>query len=106
EDTKALKTGVLSPDEFLAQARIAWNENVGQYWYTLDRFADGLLFYYFGTTDQVSHMMWRAMDPGHPAFTDADLQYRSVVEDLYAEVDGIVGRTASRLGPDDVLVVM
>jgi predicted AlkP superfamily phosphohydrolase/phosphomutase len=64
------------------------------------------MFYYFGHIDQVSHMMWRAMDPGHPAFTSADLPYRSVVENLYIEIDGIVGDTASRLRPEDLLVVM
>ena len=78
EDTKSLKTGVLSPDEFLEQARITAAENLRQYQYVLDRFSDGLLFYYFGHVDQVSHMMWRAMDPGHPAYTAADWPYRSV----------------------------
>ncbi len=66
----------------------------------------GSLFYYFGHIDQVSHMMWRAMDPGHPAYTAADLPYRSVVENLYIEIDRIVGETASRLQPEDLLVVM
>ena len=47
------------------------------------------MFYYFGHIDQVSHMMWRAMDPGHPAFTSADIPYRSVVENLY--IDGASG---------------
>jgi predicted AlkP superfamily phosphohydrolase/phosphomutase len=106
EDTKALKTGVLSRDDFLAQARLTKDENLRQFRYVLDRFDDGLLFYYFGHVDQVSHMMWRAMDPDHPAFTSADLPYRSVVEDLYVEMDGIVGETVARLRPDDLLVVM
>ena len=69
-------------------------------------FADGLLFYYFGHVDQVSHMMWRAMDPTHPAYTDADANYRHVIEDLYVQMDGVVGRTAAALGPQDLLVVM
>ena len=106
EETKGLKTGVLTPDEFLTQARIAGDEITQQLWYALDRFGDGLLFYYFGNVDQVSHMMWRAMDPGHPAFTVSDLPYRSVVEDLYGSVDGMVGTVASRLGSNDLLVVM
>ena len=52
-------------------------------------------------------MMWRPMDPQHPAYDPAvDPQYRSVVEDLYVEMDAIVGRTLASLGPDDLLVVM
>jgi predicted AlkP superfamily phosphohydrolase/phosphomutase len=106
EETKALKAGVLSSREFLEQARIANEENVRQYTYVLNRFDDGLLFYYFGNIDQVSHMMWRAMDPGHPAYTPADAQYRTVIEDLYAGVDDLVGNTLSQLRPGDLLVVM
>ena len=44
------------------------DEITRQYRYVLDGFDDGLLFYYFGNLDQVSHMMWRPRDPGHPAY--------------------------------------
>jgi predicted AlkP superfamily phosphohydrolase/phosphomutase len=107
EDTKSLKTGVLTADEFLAQARIAADENFRQYSFVLDRFRDGLLFYYFGNVDQVSHMMWRARDPQHPAYDPArDRAHEKIVETLYAGLDAIVGETAARLRPDDLLVVM
>ena len=107
EDTKSLKTGVLTADEFLAQARIAADENFRQYSFVLDRFRDGLLFYYFGNVDQVSHMMWRARDPQHPAYDPTrDRAHEKIVETLYAGLDAIVGETAARLRPDDLLVVM
>ncbi len=50
--------------------------------------------------------MWRSMDPGHPAYTDADAQYRTVVADLYVEMDAVVGHAMAALGPNDLLVVM
>ncbi len=107
EDTKSLKTGVLTASEFLRQARIAGEENERQYRYVLERVTDGFLFYYFGNVDQVSHMMWRPMDPQHPAYDPKiDPQYASVVEDLYVEMDAIVGHTLSHLGPNDLLVIM
>jgi predicted AlkP superfamily phosphohydrolase/phosphomutase len=107
EDTKRLKTGVLSEAEFLAQAKIAGDENRTQYRYVLDRFTDGFLFYYFGNVDQVSHMMWRARDPEHPAYDAVrDTPNAAVVEQLYQELDAIVSDTLERLGPDDLLVVM
>ncbi len=93
EDTRGMNAGVLKADELLAQARITADENLRQFDYVLGRFTDGLLFYYFGHVDQVSHMMWRAMDPTHPAYTDADARYRHVIEDLYVQMDGVVGRT-------------
>ena len=107
EDTKGLKTGVLTEAEFLAQAKIAGDENRAQYKYVLDSFQDGFLFYYFGNVDQVSHMMWRARDPGHPAYDPVkDTPNAAVVEHLYQELDRIVSDTLERLGPDDLLVVM
>jgi predicted AlkP superfamily phosphohydrolase/phosphomutase len=107
EDTKALKAGVLSDAEFLAQARLAADENLRQYEYVLDRFSGGLLFYYFGNVDQVSHMMWRARDPGHPAYNAvADAPNAAVVTALYEGLDAVVTQTLDRLGPDDLLVVM
>jgi predicted AlkP superfamily phosphohydrolase/phosphomutase len=107
EDTKALKAGVLSEAEFLAQARLAGDENLRQYRYVLDRFTGGLLFYYFGNIDQVSHMMWRPRDPQHPAY-DAkhDSPNAEVVSALYEGLDAVVRETLDRLGPDDLLVVM
>jgi predicted AlkP superfamily phosphohydrolase/phosphomutase len=106
EDTRGMNAGVLTADELLAQARITAAENFRQFDYVRARVTDGLLFYYFGHVDQVSHMMWRAMDPQHPAYTEADAKYRQVVEDLYVEMDGVVGRTVASLGPDDLLIVM
>ncbi|HSC27026.1 MAG TPA: alkaline phosphatase family protein, partial [Vicinamibacterales bacterium] len=107
EDTAGYKTGVLSAAEFLEQARIAGGEVRRQYRHVLDEFRGGFLFYYFGNVDQVSHMMWRPMDPGHPAYDPAaDDPYKQVVEDLYVELDAIVGETLSRLDSEDLLVVM
>jgi predicted AlkP superfamily phosphohydrolase/phosphomutase len=73
----------------------------------LDQFREGFLFYYFGNVDQVSHMMWRARDPEHPAYDPrTDAANATVVENLYRGLDVLVGETLDRLGPDDLLVVM
>jgi len=107
EDTKGLKTGVLTPAEFLAQAKMAGDEVRDQYKYALDQFHDGFLFYYFGNVDQVSHMMWRARDPQHPAYDPVtDRQFEHVVEDLYVGLDAVVGDTLRTLRENDLLVVM
>lgn len=107
EDTKALFDGVFDRREFLAQARLALDENLRQYRNVLAHFDRGLLFYYFGSTDQVSHMMWRTMDPGHPAYDPADdAPYADVIPRLYVQMDSIVGATLQHLAPNDLLVVM
>lgn len=107
EETKALKAGVFSVDEFLHQAREMQRENLTQFRYSLDHFENGLFFHYFGNLDQVSHMLWRARDPQHPAYDAvADAPYARVIDDLYVEFDAIVGEARQRLRPDDLLVVM
>jgi len=106
EDTRARNVEALTADELLAQAHITAGETRQQLGYVLDHFDDGLLFYYFGHVDQVSHVIWRSMDPAHPAYTAADAAYRAVVPDLYAEMDAVVGDVMARLGPNDLLVVM
>ncbi|MEZ5292949.1 MAG: alkaline phosphatase family protein [Vicinamibacterales bacterium] len=106
EDTRARNVAVLTERELLDQARITADENVRQFRYVLDHFDDGLLFYYFGHIDQVSHVTWRSMDPGHPAYTDADAAFADVIPRLYAEMDTVVGQAMAALGPDDLLVVM
>lgn len=107
EDTKALKTGVLTTSEFLAQAAIAGEENIRQYAHVLDGFTDGFLFYYFGNVDQVGHMMWHSRDPQHPTYRpERDAQYLALMEQLYQSLDRVVADTQARLGPDDLLVVM
>jgi predicted AlkP superfamily phosphohydrolase/phosphomutase len=107
EDTRALTTGVFDDDEFLVQAAMVASENRRQYRHVLETFEDGLLFYYFGHLDQVSHVMWRAMDRDHPAHDSiADGPYRNVIEDLYVEADEIVGETMERIGNNTTLIVM
>ncbi len=107
EDTKALKEGVFSPQEFLVQARFVVDDLIQQYEYVLDQYKGGLLFYYFGNTDQVGHMMWRTLDPGHPAYDPAvDGPLATVMPDLYEKFDRIVGYTLDHMPKDALLVVM
>jgi hypothetical protein len=107
EDTGALTSGVLNEAEFLEQASLVADEFERMYEHLLGDFDDGLLFYYFGFIDQVSHVMWHAMDEGHPAYDEArDRPYRHAVEDQYVRADAIVGETLRRLGEDGTLIVM
>ena len=107
EDTKVLEAGVLDTDEFLAQAEIAGQEIIEQYEYVLDRFDDGLLFYYTGNVDQISHMMWKTLDPEHPGYDpDVDPKYAGLIEGLYVGLDDVVGYTLERMGDDTMLIIM
>jgi predicted AlkP superfamily phosphohydrolase/phosphomutase len=107
ENTGALSAGILSPDEFLAQARIAGDEVIDQFPHVLKQFDRGLLFYYIGNLDLIGHMMWRPMDAGHPAFDpEKDPPLAEVVPETYARLDGLVSYALDHMGSDTLLVVM
>lgn len=107
EDTKALTSGVFDERDFLSQVSLVAGENRRQYEHVLASFEGGLLFYYFGHLDQVSHVMWRAMDLTHPAHDpEADRPYRHVIEEFYVEADEIVGETLEFMDENTTLIVM
>jgi predicted AlkP superfamily phosphohydrolase/phosphomutase len=107
EDTKALSEGVLTIDEFLVQAKGAGDEVLRQYEWVLDRFDEGFLFYYFGNQDQTAHMMWRTMDPGHPAYDpEVHAKYTDVIPQIIERFDEIVGLTLRKMGDNTTLIVM
>lgn len=111
EDTKAFEHEILSADEFLAQARLAGvelNEQLKKLLGGYEGDFDGrFFFYYFSTLDQISHMLWQTMDPGHPNYNaERDGPYAKVVPELYQQADALIGETANKIDDDTMLVVM
>ncbi len=107
EDTGAVVEGLLNMDEFLSQTELAGEENITQYESILSDFDNGFLFHYFGNTDLVGHIVWRSMDPDHPAYdAQKDAQYAHVMPDLYRRMDSVVGYTLDHMPENTLLVVM
>jgi len=121
EDVGALKDGVFSDAEFMAQVDLVDRDNRAVLARALDRWtkdpAGGLLFFYVGTVDLSMHMMWRHQDPQHPDFDAAvaaesstwwskrpDTTWRDVVDDLYLAMDPVLGSVLDRI--DDQTLVM
>jgi len=107
EDTKALSGDVLDNAEFLQQAHTVLAERLDLYRYELDRFNDGLLFFYFSSSDQITHMFWRTMDHKHPAYDpEKDEAYTNVVRDTYIKLDEVLGEAIAKLDNKTTLMVM
>lgn len=107
EETAALAAGVFTRSEFMAQAKIAGDEVIDEFPWVLSQFDRGLLFYYEGNTDLVSHMMWRPMDPGHPAYDPVkDPPFADAVPSVYEQVDGLITYALDHMGPDTLLIAM
>ncbi|MCH7519609.1 MAG: alkaline phosphatase family protein [Candidatus Dadabacteria bacterium] len=105
EDTKALSEEVLTDNEFLDQTNIVISEQLRMLEYELDRFKSGLLFFYIGRVDQLSHMFWRTMDPKHPAY-DSATKLRGVIEEAYIEMDGVLARLLEKVDDNTTIIVL
>ncbi len=92
EETSAYREGILDHSEFLQQSRKVLSDSLRMFRYELARFESGLLFYYFSSVDQNSHMLWG--------------RYDGELLDIYRGVDEAVGEAMRKAGSDTPLVVM
>ncbi|HVR69640.1 MAG TPA: alkaline phosphatase family protein [Vicinamibacteria bacterium] len=104
---KALQEGRLDEAAFLYDSDRAFDDRQRLILNALDRGDWDLLVAAVETTDRVSHMMWRLIDPAHPMY-DADLagRYGDAIEKVYRRADDLVGKVQAKLTPGAVLMVM
>jgi len=107
EDTKALSNGVLDDKEFLEQSRTVLAEHRRIFDLQFPKFQKGVFFFYFSSLDLNSHMLWRLIDPEHPAY-DATLasQYGSVLQEFYQQMDQVLGEVLPKLNEHTTLLVL
>ncbi|RMF83994.1 MAG: hypothetical protein D6744_03825 [Planctomycetota bacterium] len=109
EDTKALRSRpqALTEDQFLEMVHNLARERHAQYKHALSEFKDGFLFFYFGHTDQLAHIFWRDIDPGHPGrLPEQDGLYDHVIYDAYYEMDERIAEALEVLDENDALIIM
>jgi predicted AlkP superfamily phosphohydrolase/phosphomutase len=59
------------------------------------------------TTDRISHMMWRLIDPKHPMYDEAlAAKYGDSIEKVYRRADDLAGRIQAKLPPGTTFIVM
>ncbi len=106
-DIKALSEGVLSDEEFLQQSTTVLEESERALNYELERFYEGLLFFYFSSPDQNEHMMWRNWDPTHPLYKpDASNEVKNAVEFFYKRMDTALARAMEKVDSSTLIMVM
>ena len=107
EDHKALTNGVFTDDEFAHQANMVLDERLKLLEYALDSYDDGLLFFYFSSTDLQSHMFWWDTDAKHPTRSPEQARhYFDKLKQLYQKIDAIIGDVISRYGDEATIMVM
>jgi predicted AlkP superfamily phosphohydrolase/phosphomutase len=107
EDHKALSNGVFVDDEFLKQASMVLEERLALFDYALEDYDDGLLFFYFSSSDLQSHMFWWTSDARHPVRSAPEAKkYFGHVKQLYQRLDAVIGDIADRYGSRATILVM
>jgi predicted AlkP superfamily phosphohydrolase/phosphomutase len=107
EDYNARKNNVFVDDEFLRQANMVLEERLALFDYAVDDYDDGLLFFYFSSSDLQSHMFWWNSDDKHPIRSDDEAKkYFGHVQQLYQRLDALVGDLVDRYGSRATIIVM
>jgi predicted AlkP superfamily phosphohydrolase/phosphomutase len=104
---KPLNEGRLDEAEFLYDSDRAMDDREKIVLKSLERDDWDLFVAAIETTDRVSHMMWRLIDPRHPMY-DADLaaKYGDSIEKVYRRADDFVGRVRQKVPRDALFMVM
>ena len=107
EDYSARKNGVFVDDEFLKQAGMVLEERLALFDYAVNDYDDGLLFFYFSSSDLQSHMFWWTSEEAHPTRSPDEVKkYFGHVRRLYRRLDEVVGDVVDRYGSRATIIVM
>jgi predicted AlkP superfamily phosphohydrolase/phosphomutase len=104
---KALNEGRLTEADFLYDSEKAFEDREKLIFKNLERSDWDLFVAVIETTDRISHMMFRLIDPKHPMY-DAALaaKYGDSIEKIYRRADDLVGRLQPKLPEGTVFMVM
>jgi predicted AlkP superfamily phosphohydrolase/phosphomutase len=107
EDHKARTNGVFNDDEYLRQATIVLEERLRLLEDALANYDDGLLFFYFSSSDLQSHMFWWTPGEQHPIRAPAEAEhFNRHIRRLYQKLDAVIGDLHDRYGSQATIIVM
>jgi predicted AlkP superfamily phosphohydrolase/phosphomutase len=111
EEYNARKQDLFDDDEYRRQAEMVLEERLALFEYALDDYGDGLLFFYFSSSDLQSHMFWWEWDPSGPAYHPSRDEARvwknfDRIRALYKRLDRVVGDLTDRFGSRATIFVM
>jgi len=107
DDTWALNEGILSEDAFIKLAYDNHRESEDMLFNALDKTKKGVVASWFQTTDSLQHMFFRYLDKDHPALTCGQTEKSAkVLEDLYINMDELLGRIRKKMDKNSLLIVM
>ncbi len=104
---KALNEGRLDEATFLYDSERAMEDREKLILKALEKDDWDLFVAAIETTDRISHMMWRLIDPRHPMYEpELAARYGDSIEKVYRRADDFVGRLRQKVPPEAVFMVM
>jgi predicted AlkP superfamily phosphohydrolase/phosphomutase len=107
DDTWALNEGILDEDSFIRLSYDNHRESEDMLFNALNKVKKGVIACWFQTTDSIQHMFFRYLDRDHPALAcGPNAKSAEVIEELYIQMDELVGRIMQHMGKNDALIIM
>ena len=107
EAYNARKNEVLTDAEFAVQAGMVLDERLNLLNYALEDYDDGLLFFYFSSTDLQAHMFWWDSNEKHPTRSTSEvLKNFEHFKGIYRKLDSAIGDILTRYGDKALVIVM
>ncbi len=107
EDHKALSNEVFTEDEYIVQSEKVLQERLELLDHAVSNYDDGLLFFYFSSTDMQAHMFWWDSDAKHPIRSTPEAKkYFQHLQKLYSRMDAVVGDMLKRYGSTAHIMIM
>ncbi len=107
EDHKALTNGVFSDDEYVTQTANVLEERFNLLNYATTNYDDGLLYFYFSSTDLQSHMFWWDSNDKHPLRSPVGAKhYFEHLQSVYSRMDKMIADILKRYGNDALVMVL
>src|SRR5438477_1158536 len=75
----------------------------------MEKTKHGFVTVVFDTSDRISHMFYRTLEPAHPANAGKEVErWKNVIPDTYARMDDLIGEVRAKIGddPDTLLMVI
>jgi len=107
EAYNAVKNKVFTDDEYAEQAGMVLDERLNLLEYALEHYDDGLLFFYFSSTDLQSHIFWWDSDEKHPTRSASDVKKNfDHIKGVYRKLDSVLGDILKRYGDKTAIIVI
>jgi len=107
DDTWALNEGILDEDTFIKLAYDNHKESEDMLFNAMDKTKKGVVACWFQVTDSIQHMFFRYLDKKHPALKlGQNKKSAKTIEELYMNMDKLVGKVIDKLSKNSSLVIM